>query len=181
MSRACEHKRHVRERRRRREREKWGRDWGRRGKRKKEKERCSILLWTSPPLSTVFSLRSKNLRQRKPPRALVACLRDSFGNVSLEPEIYCHNEEAGLGYKILLFWSSASSSFFSRPACPFSLSLLLFLSLSLYLPLARSFALVQLSGLTKSLLSLCAKFCFFSRDTPPRFRYTDCSQVIPYI
>lgn len=146
----------------------------------RKKKRDAASFSGPPPLSTVFSLRSKNLRQRKPPRALVACLRDSFGNVSLEPEIYCHNEEAGLGYKILLFWSSASSSFFSRPACPFSLSLFLFLPLSL--SSSRSIVCPRpLSGLTKSLLSLCAKFCFFSRDTPPRFRYTDCSQVIPYI
>lgn len=109
----------------------------------RKKKRDAASFSGPPPLSTVFSLRSKNLRQRKPPRALVACLRDSFGNVSLEPEIYCHNEEAGLGYKILLFWSSASSSFFFRVLLVPFLSRSFFFFLSLYLPLARSFALVH--------------------------------------
>lgn len=55
---------------------------------------------------------------------MVACLRDSFGNVSLEPEIYCHNEEAGLDYTgILLFQSSASSRPPPRPHPPSSATL----------------------------------------------------------
>lgn len=120
--------------------------------------------------------RSKNLRQRRPPPRSFGSGMPPSTMFPPEPEIYCHNEEAGLGCGILLSsvsllfpvrFFSFSAIFLSSPSYPFLSSR----GPSSPLPLlsrlfpASPFSYIRpLSDLSESFLSLRANSNFFSRD-----------------